>query len=91
MEQAFKTIDSRLAAANLSLDEKKAFDQAKLTMAGLAMKLNVQQKLSQESLEHDRDVTKAGHMVDMHKYKTDALAAPVEPSGKAPNGQGFQQ
>ena len=58
-------------------------------MAETVMKLNVQQKLTKETMYHDKDLSTANHMVSLHKIKQDALAAPTEPAGKAKQGESF--
>lgn len=89
LDQWMADMDHQIAISSLSLEEKKIFNEAKFKMAETVMKLNVQQKLTKETMHHDKDLSTANHMVSLHKIKQDALVAPTEPAGKAKQGESF--
>jgi hypothetical protein len=81
LEQWLKSIDAELAGKELTADERKSLEEAKVTLSGLAMKLNVQ-----------KDLSLAGHTADLYKHKTSQVVAPAaEPVGRAAEGQAFAQ
>lgn len=79
---AVKMIDERLQSAELSSDERQAFEDIKAQLAKTAMTLNLQRELSM-----------ASHKVDMHKtYNPPPVAQPMaEPAGQAQAGEAFTQ
>lgn len=87
-EAMLAEVDAKLSREDLASDEKIALEREKVLLAKVALQLKVQERMSNQSLAHQRDTTVAGHMVDLHKTKQVAQAA-VEPQGRAPNGQGF--
>ena len=73
--------NAQLEAAALTADERKALNDAKVTLSGIAMKLRTQRELSA-----------VGMSIDMHKHNNpQAITALVEPQGRAQPGQAFQQ
>jgi len=89
LQQMESEIDAQLASAELSSDERRDLEKQKVLLASLTLKLNAQKQLSQESMAHSRDVTTAGHMMDLHKTRQ-VVTPPSEPAGKAPTGEAFQ-
>ena len=87
-DQMIKQMDIEMEKLNLSADEKQAFDNHKIKMAELSLKLKTQMQLSREALMHDRDSKVADHMMLAHTSKQ-AMAPPTEPVGTAPDGMAF--
>ncbi len=83
-----KQIDVRLAMDGTTSQEKQELDKLKTDVATLAMKLKVQQELSRESADLQKRMKLADHTVNLHNNRQ-AVTPPTEPSGRAPNGQGF--
>ncbi len=79
LEQMQIEIDERLTRGELLSEEKRDLERQKVLLASLTLKLNAQ-----------RDLSLAGHTVDLHKSRQ-ALAAPTEPSGRAQPGKAFAQ
>ncbi len=75
LAQWTKTIDAQLESANLTAEERLNLENAKVTLSGLVMKLNVQKELSARSESHD--------------LKKQAMTPPTEPAGRAPAGEAF--
>lgn len=71
---------AQLEAAALTAEERKALNDAKVTLSGIAMKLRTQKELSA-----------VGMSIDMHKYNNPAIAAPTEPAGQAQPNRAFEQ
>lgn len=72
---------AQLEAAALTAEERKALNDAKVTLSGIAMKLRTQKELSA-----------VGMSIDMHKHNNpQSIAPPTEPAGRAQPGQAFQQ
>lgn len=90
LEQMRLEMEAQLAGNELSSEERRDLERQKVLLASLTLKLQTQRQLSQESMAHSRDITTAGHMVDLHKNRQ-ALPAPSEPYGKAEPGMAFTQ
>lgn len=84
-------VDAQLGAANLSAEERSALNDAKVTLAGLSMKLNVQKILSDQNVHHQKDIAVGAHAADLYKHNSQAITPPTEPVGRADNGQAFVQ
>ena len=82
-------IDERLQNTQLTSEERQNLDNIKATLAGTAIKVQAQKQLSAADIAHDKDVTLAGHRVDLHKTRQ-VMKPPVEPAGRAKPGRAFQ-
>jgi hypothetical protein len=82
-----KEQDILIDQANLSAEQKQAFDDHKVDLATLSMKLKTQTALSEKNIAHSRDTSTAQHMMDFHKNQVTQPA--VEPVGRADNGNSF--
>ena len=72
-------IEQQLQTAKLTSEERRDLERQKVLLASLTLKLQTQ-----------RDLSLASHTVNLHQSRQ-ALAAPVEPVGKAKPGQAFIQ
>lgn len=84
-----KEQDIQFDYANLSAEQKQAFDNHKVDLAKLSMELRTQTALSEQSMAHNRDTVVGQHMMNLHKSKQ-ALAPPTEPAGRADPGMAYQ-
>ena len=79
---AVAVIDERMQATDLTSTERQTLDKIKAGLAQTSMKLNVQ-----------KDLSTAGHLVDVHKHRNptpQVITPPTEPAGRAPDGKAFQ-
>ena len=86
-QQWEKNMEIQMEQEKLEADKAQAFDDHKLEMAALAMKLRTQAALSDKSIAHDRDKTIGQHAMDMHNNQV--IQPAVEPAGRATNGNSF--
>lgn len=87
-DQMIKQMDIEMEKLNLSIDERQAFDDHKIKMAELSLKIKTQVALAREAMGHDRDTKVADHIM-AHNANKQVMAAPSEPHGKAPTGQSY--
>jgi hypothetical protein len=78
LEQMSLEIEQQLQTARLTSEERRDLEKQKVLLASVTLKLKTQ-----------RDLSLAGHRVALHQGQQ-ALAAPTEPVGRAPNGTAFQ-
>lgn len=76
-EAMMKSIDERLAMAEIGSEERQHLEKMKVALADTTLKLNTQ-----------RDLSLAGHKMALH---TSAMKPPTEPAGRAEAGKAFQQ
>ena len=91
---AVSVIDERMKSTELTSNERETLAKIKAELAGTAMKLNVQQKLSADAESSARDQAVAGHKVDIYKHRNPTpqiMKPPTEPTGKARAGRAFTQ
>lgn len=72
-------IEQQLQTAKLTSEERRDLERQKVLLASVTLKLQTQ-----------RDLSLAGHTVNLHQSRQ-ALAAPVEPAGQAKPGMAFTQ
>lgn len=72
-------INERMNSTKLTSDERNNLAKIKATLTTDGAKINLQ-----------KDLSLAQHSVDLHK-SNQAMKPPVEPPGKAPNGEAFTQ
>lgn len=84
---------AKIFIAEISNASKEAvsLSDLKARLADVAMKLRTQRDLSAQDIAHQQDVAVTGHMVDLHKHKTQILTPPTEIPGRAPPGKAFQR
>lgn len=83
-------IDERMNSTQLTSDERTNLEKIKATLAGTAMKLNVQQNLSRDGIAHQKDIAVSDHAIDMHKHRNPQVITPAaEPAGRAKPGEAF--
>ena len=87
-DQMIKQMDIEMEKANLTAEERQAFDAHKVKMAELSLKIKTQVALAREAMGHDRDAKVADHIM-AHNANKQVMSAPSEPHGKAPTGQSF--
>ena len=87
---AVEMIESQMTTAELSSVERQVLEKLKAGLADTVIKVRAQKEMSAADIAHDKDVTIAGHAVDLHKSRQ-ALKPPVEPRGKARPGKAFTQ
>lgn len=95
LEQAIKQLDVRLESQSLTSEERIALEKQKVLLASVTLRLQVQERMSTNSMTNANEQVAQNHLVDLHKYNKSALPqaiAPMsEPSQQAPAGQAFQQ
>lgn len=81
LAQMTAQIDAQLASTTLASQERRDLEKQKVLLASLTIKINAQ-----------KDLSLAGHTVDLHKHQSAQMVSPaVEPAGQAPAGQAFQR
>lgn len=90
---AIKMIDKELQSTELSSVERQVLEKIKAELAGVALKLSTQEKLSGADIAHNKDIALSQHKVELHKHRNPApvLTPPTEPVGKAAPGKAFAQ
>ena len=83
---AIEMIDEEISTAELDVVKRTALEKIKAELAGKAMAITAQERMSLASIGHQKDLAVAGHRMSIHK---DTMKPPVEPKGKAPRGQAF--
>ena len=92
LEQRKMEIDVRLASEELTSEERRDLEKQKVLLASVTLRLKVQERMSQSSMEHQKDVTVGQHMVDIYKHKSQQAIQPAaEPAGRAKPGKSFTQ
>lgn len=79
LQLVVEQVSERIEAMKLTGAKEIALDQLKAMLAEASMKLSVQ-----------KDLSLAGHTVDLHKHGNPQVIAPAaEPVGRAPSGEAF--
>jgi hypothetical protein len=83
-----KDMEIQMEQEKLAADKAQAFDDHKVDMASLSMKLRTQAALSERSIAHQKDTTVGQHAMDMHNNQV--MQPVVEPAGQAAPGEAYQ-
>ncbi len=84
-------VDAKLAREDLSSEERRDLEKQKVLLASVTLRLNVQERMANDSMNHQKDVAVGAHMVDLQKHNTPQVANPaIEPPGRANPGEAFQ-
>ena len=82
-QKEMKQLDVQLQVMKLSQEQQISIESIKAQLAGLSLKLNVQQQLSSDAQTHD-------HIKTIEANKP-TLTPPVEPAGRAAPGHAWEQ
>ena len=89
-----KEIDTKLASAELSSEERRDLEKQKVLLASIALKLQVQERMSMQGMAQQKDLALAADIKDFHKTYNPApqvVNPAAEPAGRAKPGQAFQK
>lgn len=87
-EMKIKQLELQMKMMELSASSQQSLESIKAALADTSMRLNVQQRLSQDAQAHEKDQNERDKAHDITKL---ALQPPTEPVGRAENGRAYEQ